>query len=244
MIAPGRSLWRHLRVPYLIARDGASFGIDKVLGIRTTEPAQKLHTDPELFLHRPCGWSILYRAFRRLRPGPEDVLVDIGSGSGRAVFVASLFPFRRVIGVEKQVTLHRQAAANLAAARITPRAKVEFVHGDALRFSLPSDTTVVFLYNPFEGQVFERLIDRIIGFVDRTPRRLRLVYVNPKEHRLLLATGRCVLTDRLRWPRPTRQWAATLTTHVYDLEPVAAAVERNHGQLALSSQRGSSSIPS
>src|SRR6185436_7767539 len=47
--------------------------------------------------------------------GPVDgyTFVDLGSGMGRAVLVASEFPFRRIVGVEIAAELHAIAGRNV-----------------------------------------------------------------------------------------------------------------------------------
>ena len=39
--------------------------------------------------------------------------------------------------------------------------------------------TVAYLYHPFAGAVFDRVIDNIARSIQRNPRRVRLVYVGP-----------------------------------------------------------------
>jgi hypothetical protein len=49
---------------------------------------------------------------------------------------------------------------------------------------------MVYLFNPFVGELFAEVIERLIAWVDRTGRRLQVVYASPTEHDLLPATGR------------------------------------------------------
>jgi len=60
---------------------------------------------------------------------------------------------------------------------------------------------VVFLYNPFGGATFEEFTRRLVASVDRRPRTLRIVYVNPREEATLLGTGRIRRTRSRRLGR-------------------------------------------
>ena len=94
--------------------------------------------------------------------------IDIGSGKGRAVMLASRYPFAKVIGVEISPELHRVAVANLAtyresnhgAARESNQgaAPIELLLADAAAYSFPAGPLVVYLYHPFCRPVLERVL--------------------------------------------------------------------------------------
>jgi hypothetical protein len=141
--------------------------------------------------HDPSDWVAIRRALARLRVGPDDVFVDFGSGLGRALLVASTLPFRRVVGIELSAELSARARRNLVRSRIRRRAdKVEVVTADALEWPIPPDLTVAYLYCPFTGDVFRRVIDKLLQSVDEHPRPLRLVYNYPFEHNQLVRNER------------------------------------------------------
>ncbi|GAA0808000.1 methyltransferase domain-containing protein [Spirilliplanes yamanashiensis] len=175
--------------------------------------------------YKPSPWLGLRRALPRRSVSPDDVFIDIGSGRGRVVFQAARFyAFRRVIGVELSPQLHAEAVANIERNRASLRcAEVRLYCGDVLDVPIPDDVTVAYLYNPFAGAVFATVAGRLLASVDRRPRRLRIVYANPVEHDLLMATGRVRLTGRVRALRPGREWAASASVHVYDVTPAGSA---------------------
>lgn len=93
----------------------------------------------------------------------EYTFIDIGSGKGKVVLLASTYPFRRVIGVELYEDFHRIAAANL---NVFPeserRAKsVELECVDAGAYSLPREPVVVYLFNPFSEEILANVIENI-----------------------------------------------------------------------------------
>jgi SAM-dependent methyltransferase len=142
--------------------------------------------------YTPSGWLRLRVALPKREVTADDVFVDVGSGKGRVVVQAAVhYPFKRVIGVELVEDFTEIARKNVERNRARLRAgDVELVTADALRWELPDDLTIVYMYNPIVGGLFMRFIERLIAFVDQRQRGLRLIYVNPTQHEQLLATGR------------------------------------------------------
>jgi len=160
---------------------------ERRLGIETAEcKAWQDSFDNESCYHvyQPLFYAGIDKAFSRLdiRPG-EDVFLDYGSGKGRIVTVAATHPFKKVIGVEMLSDLNVVAKANID--RATKRLKcpdVEFVETDATKYELPADVTVLFLFNPFLGDILEAVQQQIRKSLEAHPRRLQLVYMNPLEN--------------------------------------------------------------
>ncbi len=139
----------------------------------------------------PTDWRVLRKLFPPGSVGPDDVLLEYGSGKGRvALWVASRFPVKRIIGVEIDPDLTVAAQGNLGRWRGRRRCgDVDFVCADARRYDVPDDVTVVYMFNPFMGEVFGDVVDRVTGSLHRKPRRLRLVYFYPIMHGALVDAG-------------------------------------------------------
>lgn len=114
-----------------------------------------------------------------VRPG-EDVFLDYGSGKGRALIMAAQYPFRRIIGVEISAALNAEARANLdrCAGRLRCAA-IELWTGSAAEYPVPPDASVVFLYNPFHGEILRQVLRSLRASLDAHPRRMTIVYNNP-----------------------------------------------------------------
>ena len=173
------------------------------------------------------AWIPLRRALRSLEPGPDDVFVDLGSGRGQALVVAGQLPMRRVIGVELAEQLTHDAERNIATARPKLRARdFELVTADALAWEVPDDLSIVFMFCPFTGEVFDQAMLRIFDSYDRNPRELHILYAYPWEHNRLLATGRVEVVD-VRGahfpPRPWWPWSAWVMP-IYRVLPQGATV--------------------
>jgi SAM-dependent methyltransferase len=156
----------------------------------------------------------------------DYTFLDVGAGKGRAVLLASEFPFRNVIGVELNATMASIAQANAALWRRAHKndptasavAPIRIVHDDALNFELPSIPTLVFLFHPFEAPVLRSFLRRIETAFAKRPGTLDLLYVNA-EHS----------TTFDRHPAFTLLWQGSVPMtpedHTADLEAIAQQAE-------------------
>jgi SAM-dependent methyltransferase len=112
----------------------------------------------------------------------EYTFVDLGSGKGRALLLAALAGFRRIIGVEASPMLHRVAGENLKAwARAgMPARGMKLLLQDAAAYTPPPDPCLIFLFNPFHARVMGRVLRNLRLSLQRTPRPLWLLYYNPQ----------------------------------------------------------------
>jgi hypothetical protein len=76
---------------------------------------------------------------------------------------------------------------------------------------------VIFMHNPFRGEIFDAAIKRVLASLDRSPRRLRVIYRVPMEEQRLLATRRARLVRSLAGLRPTPRWSRKVGTRIYEL---------------------------
>lgn len=163
-------------------------------------------------------WFPVRRALGRLAPSPSDVFVDLGAGKGQALLTAARLPYGRVIGVEFDEDLATAASENLRRARSRPRARsIEVVRTDALAWALPEDTSLIFMYCPFVGELFHRVLEGVFNSHARSPRELFIVYSFPFEHNWLLSTGRVEVVDvqPARWPTRPRWWETSWVMVTY-----------------------------
>src|ERR1700682_5213315 len=87
----------------------------------------------------------------------EFTFIDLGSGKGRVLLMASDYPFRRIVGIELFPDLQRLGQENLSQYKSDsqPCFAVESILGDARTFAFPPEPTVLYLFNPLpeEGLV-------------------------------------------------------------------------------------------
>lgn len=112
----------------------------------------------------------------------EDfTFIDLGSGKGRALLLASEYPFRRIVGVELLPELHAAAVENIAKFGNEGQKcrTIETVRGDAREYEFPPEPLVVFFFNPFPGVVIERVLERLEQSLRAQSRPAWIVYHNP-----------------------------------------------------------------
>jgi SAM-dependent methyltransferase len=106
--------------------------------------------------------------------------LDIGAGKGRALLVASLHPFQRVVGIELNPTLAAIARTNIRVFpdSSSPLAPVDLLEGDALAAPLPDTPTLAFLFHPFAAPVLRKLLARVAQAFHGRAGHFDLLYVN------------------------------------------------------------------
>ena len=158
---------------------------------------------PDRVGYTASPWWALRMLLPRSHETPSDVFVEFGCGKGRVVLdAARRYPFCRVVGVELAADLSNVAGQIVERERASLRCRdVRIVTADATDFRVPDDASYVYLYNPFNGMTFQRVRANIVESLDRAPRSLRVIYVNPVEHEALTADGRFRLVRRVRLPR-------------------------------------------
>jgi Histone methylation protein DOT1 len=122
----------------------------------------------------------------------DYVFVDLGSGKGRVLCVASAHPFRRIVGVEFAEELHRAAVENLKRFK-APWRRVRDIRSilcDASCFEWPSDPLVIFLFNPFRAPVLGRIVENLTRSHAEQPRSIYVLYYMP-EHAEVLERSAC-----------------------------------------------------
>jgi hypothetical protein len=121
----------------------------------------------------------------------EFGFVDIGAGRGRVVLLASTRPFRFAWGVEFSSELCEEAKRNVARFReARPTAvPIELHCADATEFALPAGDLVVYLFNPFRAPILEQFVARLERSLADQPRRILVIYANPKHVEVLEASN-------------------------------------------------------
>jgi hypothetical protein len=111
----------------------------------------------------------------------EFIFLDLGSGKGRTLLMASDYPFRRIVGVELLSALHNAAQDNISRYRseLQKCFAMELICGDAAEFAFPVEPTVLFLFNPFPESGLKRVIVNLEQSLRDHPRPVYVLYHNP-----------------------------------------------------------------
>jgi hypothetical protein len=133
--------------------------------------------------------SMFQQAFARLDIDFEKfTFVDLGAGKGRIMLLASTFPFQRVLGVEFVPELHAIATRNIALYQPAVRQchDVQCILSDVREFDFPNVPLVIFMWHPFVGPVFEKVMTNLEESLQRNPREAYMVYLKPQYEHLVI----------------------------------------------------------
>jgi SAM-dependent methyltransferase len=122
--------------------------------------------------------STLQPALAALPIKYEDfTFVDAGCGKGRALLIASQFPFRHLIGVEISPELCRVAQANLAHDP-SWNDRIVIVNRDVIDFQYPQGPLLLFIYNPFLTNILARVLKNLKRHLRYSPRPVYLLFAD------------------------------------------------------------------
>jgi SAM-dependent methyltransferase len=129
-------------------------------------------TEPALFREMMETLQIAFDQF---------TFVDLGSGKGRTLLMASEYPFRKIVGVELIAELHRAAVENIRAYKSATQrcSRMETVCADACEFAFPAEPLLLYLFNPLPEVGMRRLIDNLEKSLAENPRAAYVLYHNP-----------------------------------------------------------------
>lgn len=132
--------------------------------------------------YEPCIPEVLADALSNLPIRFQKyVFVDLGSGKGVGLLSASLFPFKRMVGIEwskRVATIARENLRKFAHPQQACRS-IAVLDGDATAYELPRKPLVIFLFNPFKEPLVRRFVDNLSRSLEQCPRHVVIVYYNP-----------------------------------------------------------------
>ncbi|MDI6027529.1 hypothetical protein QBK99_15155 [Corticibacterium sp. UT-5YL-CI-8] len=177
---------------------------DRRLGISTFGyvPAVGEMNSPDLQMHyEPTPYRAIFRIIRHLDIGPDDTVVDFGSGPGRFAFAASWSGCRRSIGVEIDRSLHHRALDNMRRST-TPPGRTSCECMPAQNFD-PIDVSRVYLFHPFGRRTLRTVMDNLRDSLSVKPRRVRIAYNNPVYADIVDSLGIFHKTDEWQGGEPS-----------------------------------------
>jgi SAM-dependent methyltransferase len=134
------------------------------------------------FRYEPARIVLVRRMFRQARSviSPSGGVVDLGSGKGRVMLIASEFGFARATGVEFAPELCAVAQRNCDLYRRKTRTTTAFrvVESDVANYAIAADDNLFFLFNPFDGVVLGKVLQNLGASLRKHPRRILLCFYN------------------------------------------------------------------
>jgi SAM-dependent methyltransferase len=110
---------------------------------------------------------------------PEDEIVDFGCGKGGVLITLARYPFSKITGVEISPDLAAIARENLRKLELD---RVEVRCCDAADFRDLDDYNYFYFFDPFPCAVMKEVIRNIENSINKHPRKVTLIYLNPNCH--------------------------------------------------------------
>jgi hypothetical protein len=131
--------------------------------------------------YQPSEPELFHRIISDLLVKPNGLtFIDLGSGKGRTLLMASDYPFGRIIGVELLGELDAIARKNIERYRSEKQKcfVIESHSGDAGEFVFPAEPTVLYLFNPFPERVLRIVLANLRESVRNEGREVIVIYHN------------------------------------------------------------------
>lgn len=171
---------------------------DALFGVETIDKVEVCDLDVSedrrqhcVFYHPTRVW-LFNEIFKDIQIVHKDyILVDFGSGKGRVLLLAAMYPFKKIIGVEISRKLHEIALKNIQGYKKEWQLCHEISSWclDVENFEIPNEKIVLFFYNPFDAFVMRQVLSNIESSFGRYHRDMILIYVNPIYHELIDRLG-------------------------------------------------------
>lgn len=113
---------------------------------------------------------------------PENsVFVDLGSGKGKVLLMASAYAFKRVVGIEFASELCEIAKINISQfkKKIISEVNIEIIEADVAQYEIKDDENIFYIANFFDSTVMDKVLKNIEVSLQKKPRKLWLIYHNP-----------------------------------------------------------------
>ena len=114
-----------------------------------------------------------------------DAIIDLGCGKGKCLELFSQLPFSRVDGLEYSEELAETARRNMNVLGLNS----SIYNEDVMTFSNYDIYNYIYMYNPFQGEVFLSMTKNLKDSLERFPRKMTLIYANPVCHNELIDAG-------------------------------------------------------
>jgi SAM-dependent methyltransferase len=212
LLAPVLYLFESVR-SYIEERKEA---FDARFGTDTAAPSLGREKTPGAYFYVATTASLIYEILNSLALPPDAfVFVDMGSGKGRALLVASEFAFAKIVGIELSPDLHRIAEDNIS--RYNPASQqcmaFELHCMDVVDYEYGPEPVVLFLFDPFGRDTLRSVIANLEESLRARPREALVVYVYPRFEDVLQSSDvlRKVREGGPRW-RPWSRYVVYATS--------------------------------
>jgi hypothetical protein len=199
----------HERAEQAEAFDKA-FGTDTATSVMPWDLPSVKGAGADVFYYEPTSGRLIREILRRIPIAPDQfVFIDLGSGKGRGLLVASEFPFARIVGVELSTELHAIAEKNIEIYRpdIQPCRNFELHRENATSFVFPAEPLVLFMFNPFGDETMKCVLENLEVSLKSVPRQAYIIFAHAKLSDMRRFEALLVNTNFRRWRTTTDRYS-------------------------------------
>lgn len=144
--------------------------------IKATKLANEIDFSNDANECEPIVYYSLIRLFPQLNISSNSVFIDIGCGTGRALFVAARYRPRRVIGLELNPQVFGKLKNNISNYRFDSKI-IKIINIDAAKYKF-TDETIVYMFNPFGPDTLSEVLKNLQLSIQKNPRQVTIAYLN------------------------------------------------------------------
>ena len=131
--------------------------------------------------YMPASYILMEKTFAEVNKFDHNkTFLDIGCGTGRALFVAAANGFTKISGIELYAPYCKLVEKYIISKQSEyPAATISVIGADAATYQIPDNIQTIFFYNPFDEYIMDKVLQHILASLKRSPRRLFVVYLSP-----------------------------------------------------------------
>jgi len=136
----------------------------------------KTHSEP----YKPTRIRPFKLLMKELKLPEGCVFVDMGSGMGRVLLMASEYSCKRIVGVEISSRLCIIARNNIVKfeKKLMRPLQIEIVNADVYQYNVRKDEDIFYFYRPFDNFIMGKIIEEILKSLIKDPRKIWLIINN------------------------------------------------------------------
>jgi hypothetical protein len=153
------------------------FEVDTSVGLDRKE----YFNDRLFYRYQPTNYSFLEYIFKMYPFKKEDHIMDVGSGKGRVLLMASYFGCNRVSGCEVDEGYARTTNRNIEKYVNRTKSKTIFtlLNEDAQKVNIENTVNKLFFFNPFHLKIYIKFFRNLMGSLRRVNRKATIFLYCP-----------------------------------------------------------------
>ncbi len=170
---------------------------DKEYGTQTEAAIEQFELEDEVDVYRwvncarylPSPVHSIQSVLNRLPKLGVDykdyIFIDVGSGMGRNLLIASEYPFEKIVGVEISKHLHNIAEKNIEVynSRTQKCHNLTSLCIDILNFEPPNSKGLIYYFwEPFSEALFNKFYFNLLIYLKNNPKKVYLIFLGKPYH--------------------------------------------------------------